>query len=80
MNQVNMHEAKTHLSALVDRAVQGEPFIIAKSGKPQVIVYAYQASQEPQKRIGFMPDIKIPKDFDTLMADEIQALFAGDHL
>jgi len=66
-----MHEAKTHLSALVDKAVRGDPFVIAKSGKPQVVVYAYQAFQEPQKRVGFMPDIQIPEDFDTMMTDEL---------
>jgi prevent-host-death family protein len=78
VEQVNMHEAKTHLSTLVKRAVGGEPFVIAKSGKPQVVVYSYQAMQEPKKRLGFMPDIEIPDDFDTMMQDEIQALFTGE--
>ena len=77
MEQYNMHEAKTHLSTLVNKAVNGEPFIIAKSGRPQVIVYAYQPFKEPQKRTGFMPDIHIPEDFDTMMADEILTLFNG---
>jgi prevent-host-death family protein len=36
MRTVNIHEAKTHLSRLVARAAQGEPFIIAKAGKPLV--------------------------------------------
>jgi len=80
MEQYNMHEAKTHLSALVDKAVDGKPFIIAKSGKPQVIVYSFQAFKEPKKRVGFLPDLEIPEDFDTMMSDEIAALFAGDAL
>lgn len=77
MKQVNMHEAKTHLSALVENAVQGEPFVIAKSGKPQVVVYSYQAFNTSGKRTGFLPDLIIPDDFDTLMQEEITALFMG---
>jgi len=79
MKQVNMHEAKTHLSTLVDDAIHGEPFIIAKSGKPQVIVYAYQSLRQPQKRTGFMPEIQIPDGFDTIMAYEIETLFTGEN-
>jgi len=78
MKQINMHEAKTHLSALVEAAVNGEPFIIAKSGKPQVVVYAYQAIQGSQSRTGFMPDLEIPDDFDSLLADDIAVLFQGE--
>lgn len=40
MRTVNIHEAKTHLSRLVDQAVKGEPFVIAKAGKPLVKVVA----------------------------------------
>jgi prevent-host-death family protein len=36
MQTVNIHEAKTNLSRLIDKAVKGEPFIIAKAGKPLV--------------------------------------------
>lgn len=79
MKQINMHEAKTHLSALVDEAVAGEPFIIAKSGKPQVIVYAYQNQDQQTRRTGFMPDIRIPDDFDSLCSEEMQSLFYGDN-
>jgi antitoxin (DNA-binding transcriptional repressor) of toxin-antitoxin stability system len=75
-----MHEAKTHLSALVDDAVKGEPFIIAKSGKPQVVVYAYVAANERPRRTGFMPDLVIPEDFNTMMADEIAEMFYGGEI
>jgi len=78
MKQVNMHEAKTHLSALVEEAVNGDPFIIAKSGKPQVVVYPYSANNEPPKRRGFMPDLIVPEDFNTMMADEIAQMFYGE--
>ena len=80
MKKVNIHEAKTHLSALVDEAVKGEPFIIAKSGAPQVIVYAYQTYSEPPRRTGFMPELVVPEDFNTMMADEIAEMFEGGEL
>jgi prevent-host-death family protein len=72
---INIHEAKTHLSRLVDDAVQGESFIIAKAGTPLVKVVALDAPEEPQ-RIGFLDgEILVPDDFDTMGADEITALF-----
>jgi len=79
MRTVNMHEAKTHLSRLVDRAANGEPFIIAKAGKPLVKVVPLDAPTDKKlSRIGFMNgQIKVPDDFDTMMADEIEAMFYG---
>lgn len=76
MKTVNMHEAKTQLSKLVDAAVNGEPFVIAKAGKPMVKVIVVDA-EEPQ-RIGFMEgQFAIPDDFDTMFGDDIQGLFEG---
>jgi prevent-host-death family protein len=79
MRTVNMHEAKTHLSRLVERAANGEPFIIAKAGKPLVKVVPLDAPTEKKpSRIGFMKgQIKVPDDFDTMMADEIEEMFYG---
>lgn len=74
---INMHEAKTHLSKLVEQAVNGEPFIIARSGKPLVKVTAIDAV--PPKRIGFLSGkVPIPADFDTMAADEIAEMFGAD--
>ena len=79
MRTVNMHEAKTHLSRLVDRAAKGEPFIIAKAGKPLVKVVPLDAPSEHQtRRFDFMPDLEVPDDFDTMFADEIEKMFYGD--
>jgi len=79
MRTVNMHEAKTHLSRLVDRAAKGEPFIIAKAGKPLVKVVPLDAPPAGKiKRLGFMPGIKVPDDFDTMCQDEIEKMFYGD--
>lgn len=80
MQVVNIHEAKTHLSRLIERASQGESFIIAKAGKPMVRVVAIEADlvKKPQ-RLGFMKGKgKIPDDFDTMYAKEIEDLFYND--
>lgn len=79
MRTVNMHEAKTHLSRLVDRAANGEPFIIAKAGKPLVKVVPIDAAGEQKpRRLGFMKGaFKVPDDFDTMFAAEIEEMFYG---
>jgi prevent-host-death family protein len=78
MRTVNIHEAKTHLSRLVERAAQGESFVIAKAGKPMVKVTALSAPDRPAQRIGFLAgQISVPDDFDTLGAEEIRQLFEG---
>jgi prevent-host-death family protein len=79
MRTVNMHEAKTHLSRLVARAAQGEPFIIAKAGKPLVKVVPLDAPAPGEmKRLGFMEGlIEVPDDFDTMGQDEIEEMFYG---
>ena len=74
---VNMHEAKTQLSKLVDQAVKGEPFVIAKAGKPMVKVAALDAPAAPQ-RLGFMTGgIAVPEDFNRMGEAEIAALLGG---
>ncbi len=76
MQQVNIHEAKTNLSRLIEKAVHGESFVIAKSGKPMVLVSAYAPPLDPAGRIGFLKrNLDIPEDFDSLGREEIQALF-----
>jgi prevent-host-death family protein len=79
MRTVNIHEAKTHLSRLVDAAARGEPFIIAKAGKPMVKVVPLDApSAGKTKRLGFLAgQIAVPDDFDRIGSDEIERLF-GD--
>ena len=80
MQTVNIHEAKTHLSRLIDRASKGESFIIAKAGKPMVRVVPIEPElpHKPQ-RLGFMKGKgKIPDDFDTMYAKEIEEMFYGN--
>lgn len=73
MLQVNMHEAKTNLSALVTK---GEPFIIAKAGKPVVTVIPYASTQKMKQRIGFLKGlISVPDCFDRIGEAEIATMF-----
>ena len=68
MQTINIHEAKTQLSRLVEQAAQGEPFVIAKAGKPLVKVMALNAPEAGQRRrLGFMAgQIAVPDDFDRM--------------
>ena len=76
MKTVTIHEAKTHLSRLVEDAVRGEPFVIARAGKPLVKVTMIEA--EAPRRLGFLAgQAQIPEDFDDIGADGIRALFEG---
>ena len=77
MEYINIHAAKTHLSALVEKAAAGEPFVIAKSGRPLVTVSPYM-TKTSNNRVGFLKGlISVPSDFDRLGGDEISNLFEG---
>src|SRR5258708_25488216 len=78
MLTVNIHDAKTHLSRLVDQAAKGEAFVIAKAGKPLVKVIALDAPVK-NRRIGFLAgELTVPDDFDRMFEAEIEAMFNGD--
>lgn len=80
MHTVNIHEAKTQLSKLIEQAVQGDAFIIAKAGKPLVKVTRLDAPATAQaKRLGFMAgQIAVPDDFDRMGAEAIEQLFGAE--
>jgi prevent-host-death family protein len=80
MRTVNIHEAKTHLSRLIEQAAKGEPFVIAKAGKPMVKVVPLDAPAATKvRRIGFMAgQIAVPDDFDRMGSAEIERLFGGE--
>lgn len=79
MHTVNIHEAKTHLSRLIEQAVKGKPFVIAKAGVPLVKVSALDApTPKPVKRLGFLAgQITVPDDFDQMGAEIIETLFGN---
>jgi prevent-host-death family protein len=70
---INIHEAKTHLSRLVDQTAQGEAFVIAKAGRPMVKVVPLDAPSAAQvRRLGFLSgEISVPDDFDRMSSAEI---------
>jgi len=79
MRTINIHEAKTHLSRLVDEAEQGEPFIIAKAGKPKVMVVRLdEPPREGKRRLGWLEGMyTVPDDIKTPFAKEIEEMFYG---
>ena len=80
MQIVNIHEAKTHLSRLIEKAARGEAFVIAKAGKPLVKVTALDTPAAGQsRRLGFLAgQISVPDDFDQIGITEIKHLFGGE--
>ena len=75
MTTVNIHEAKTHLSRLLEAVAAGESVVIAKAGKPVARLVRVEAVA-PARRIGFLTGLgSVPDDFDELGADEIAAMF-----
>ena len=74
---INIHEAKTHLSRLVEQAAAGEEVIIAKAGRPMArLVPMNPVSQT--KRLGMLRGkVKVPENFNTPLPEDIQRLFEG---
>jgi prevent-host-death family protein len=80
MKTVNIHAAKTNLSRLVDEAAKGEPFVIAKAGKPLVKVVALGTPSAAEvRRLGFLSgQVAVPDDFDEMGTSEIGRLFGAE--
>ena len=83
MLTINIHQAKTQLSRLVDEAVQGDSFVIAKRGKGLVQVIRLDAPEAPVKRrLGFMKGMyTLPDNYwevDKEMDREIEKMFFGE--
>jgi prevent-host-death family protein len=85
MRTINIHEAKTHLSRLVDEAVEGDSFIIAKAGKPKVLVSRLdENAPAPRRLIGAMKGLyTLPENFeeiDKVLDKEVESLFLGEDI
>jgi prevent-host-death family protein len=78
VNVVNMHDAKTHLSQLVDRALAGEEIVIGRAGKPAVKLVPVEEELRPREPGGLEGKIRIAPDFDDPLPPEIRRLFEGD--
>jgi prevent-host-death family protein len=82
MTTVNIHEAKTNLSRLVDRVARGETITIARAGRPVALLTPLAVIPAGQRRLGFLRSgyeapgaSQVPDDFDRVAEDEIADLF-----
>ncbi|HXW24021.1 MAG TPA: type II toxin-antitoxin system Phd/YefM family antitoxin [Xanthobacteraceae bacterium] len=79
MKQLNVYEAKTQLSALLDQVSKGASFIIAKSGKPVARLSPIQPRKRHKSKFGFMKGkIKFAPDFDAPLPDDVIKSFEGE--
>lgn len=80
MRIIHLHEAKTHLCELVEQAAAGEPFLLAKAGRPIVRVVPLDTPHPDQRRrLGLLEgQLEVPDDFDSMGADDVAALFEGE--
>ena len=76
MDTVNIHEAKTHLSRLVEKAAAGAEIVIAKNGVPRAKLVRLD-KRRPLKLGVMKGKIRYPEDFDAPLPDEVLALFEG---
>lgn len=73
--QVNLHDAKTHLSRYVDQALAGEDVVIARAGRPLVRIVPLESEQQ-QRRLGFLRGLAVMEgDVKADFAAEIDAMF-----
>lgn len=77
MRQVNIHEAKTHLSQLVAEVENGEEIVIARAGKPVARLVKTEPESHPRLFGLLKGKIQIPDDFDAPLPDDILDLFEG---
>ena len=77
MRSVNIHEAKIHLSRLVERVEAGEEIIIAKAGRPVARLVPIEGARKPVKVGGLKARTPVPDDFNTMFEVEIAALFGA---
>jgi prevent-host-death family protein len=74
---VNLYEAKTHLSELVEHAARGEEIIIAKAGQPRARLMPIAPAQRPRKPGAWKGRVRIGTDFDAPLPDELLRAFEG---
>jgi prevent-host-death family protein len=75
---INIYEAKTQLSRMVDRAAAGEEIVISRNGRPVARLCPLQPSKRNSVKFGVLKgQIEVPDDFDAPLPDEVLALFEG---
>lgn len=77
METVNIYDAKTHLSKLVDKAASGEDVVVSRNGKPLVRITRLEPAKR-RIRFGLLKGkLVVPEDFDAPLPDEVLAGFEG---
>ena len=74
---VNLYEAKTHLSELVERAALGEEVVIAKAGRPRARLVPLARPQAPRRPGAWKGRVVIASDFDAPLPEDVLAAFEG---
>jgi prevent-host-death family protein len=77
MQTLNIHDAKTHFSKLIEAVVHGEQVIIARAGKPVAKLIAIGAQVQARKPGALKGKINIAEDFDAPLPEDIAAAFEG---
>lgn len=77
MHTVNIHEAKTNLSRLIEAVAEGDEVVIAKAGKPMVRLVPFVENKSPRRLGGLKGKIQIADDFDAPLPDDLLAAFEG---
>lgn len=78
MNQINLYEAKTRLSELVDRAAAGEEIVIARHGRPVARLIAYKPRASKRRKLGLLAGKwDIPENFDDPLPEDVLDAFEG---
>jgi prevent-host-death family protein len=80
VKKVNVHEAKTHLSRLLDDVAAGEEVVICKAGKPVAALVTFEKAERLKKRVpgSLKGQIWMAPDFDDPLPEEILAAFRGE--
>ena len=78
MESINVHEAKTHLSRLLERVERGEEIVLSRAGKPIARLVRFETPARPERQGGRLSgQIWISDDFDAPLPEEIQKYFEG---
>ena len=77
MDAVNIYEAKTRLSQLVDKAASGEDVVVSRNGKPLVRITQLEGSTRPIKFGVLKGKVRIAADFDAPLPGDVLAGFEG---
>lgn len=77
MRAINIHEAKTQFSKLIESVATGEKIMIARAGKPAAMLVPVPAQKATRKPGAMKGKIRIADDFDAPLPDDVQAAFEG---